>query len=270
MTRSTFQLQTALVHAGFDPGPLDNMPGQRTVAAIHAFQTAKGLPVSDAWFGSPTEPALFPPSPRTVVPMVVDLSHYQQRPSDWGRVAAAGIVGIIEKASQGTGGTDPKYAERRSSVSGSALLWGAYHYLVPGSMLAQVDHFLAAARPDDRTRLALDWEDRGVSLEDVKTWLHRCKELTGRMPDLYSGALIKEALGTKPDADLNGVRLWLSQYSASPTWPTGQWPAGPDLWQFTGDGNGPVPHAVPGITDTNIDISSYAGDPAHLVSTWPG
>ncbi len=42
---SVTQIQQALKAAGFDPGPVDGIRGPRTIAAIKAFQTARGLTV---------------------------------------------------------------------------------------------------------------------------------------------------------------------------------------------------------------------------------
>jgi hypothetical protein len=39
------------------------------------------------------------------------------------------------------------------------------------------------------------------------------------------------------------------------------------LWQYTGDGSGPAPHAIDGC-QKNIDISSYQGDPDQLAAEW--
>ena len=39
------QIQTALVNAGFDPGPVDGRMGKKTIEAIKAFQKAHSLPV---------------------------------------------------------------------------------------------------------------------------------------------------------------------------------------------------------------------------------
>lgn len=40
---TTLQIQQALAAAGFDPGPVDGISGRKTIAAIRAFQTARGL-----------------------------------------------------------------------------------------------------------------------------------------------------------------------------------------------------------------------------------
>ncbi|MBK7938142.1 MAG: peptidoglycan-binding protein [Lewinellaceae bacterium] len=44
------QIQDALVKAGYDPGPVDNVMGTRTKAALTKFQKDKGLPVGNLDF----------------------------------------------------------------------------------------------------------------------------------------------------------------------------------------------------------------------------
>ncbi|MFZ1152332.1 MAG: GH25 family lysozyme [Xanthobacteraceae bacterium] len=62
-------------------------------------------------------------------------------------VKAAGIAGIIHKAAEGVGFTDKLYADRRVRALGVGLLWGAYHFLRPGSIAAsRIDGYLAAHR----------------------------------------------------------------------------------------------------------------------------
>ena len=39
------------------------------------------------------------------------------------------------------------------------------------------------------------------------------------------------------------------------------------LWQYTGDGVGPLPHNVPGI-GRNMDINHYAGSDEELAARW--
>jgi lysozyme len=90
-------------------------------------------------------------------PLVVDLSHHNDV-ADFGAVKAAGIAGIIHKATESIGFTDKLYADRRGRALGVGLLWGAYHFLRPGSIAAQVDFFLKVATPDNTTLLALDHE----------------------------------------------------------------------------------------------------------------
>jgi hypothetical protein len=42
----------------------------------------------------------------------------------------------------------------------------------------------------------------------------------------------------------------------------------PTLWQFTGDGVGPMPHTMPGILTKGIDINSFQGTRDDLVEAW--
>jgi lysozyme len=200
-------------------------------------------------------------------PLVVDLSHHNDV-ADFAAVKAAGMAGIIHKATEGVGFIDKLYADRRGRALGVGLLWGAYHFLRPGSIATQVDFFLKVAAPDETTLLALDHEDERVALIDAKEFLLRVEDAVGRRPVLYSGSVIKEQLGSRIDGYLAAHRLWLAQYSPRPVTPR-NWPSA-WLWQFTGDGLGPKPHSVPGIVDSGIDINSYEGDAMKLAAEWSG
>ena len=78
-------------------------------------------------------------------PLVVDLSHHNDV-TDFSAVKAAGIAGIIHKATEGVGFTDKLYADRRGRALGVGLLWGAYRFLRPGSIAAQLDFFSRSPR----------------------------------------------------------------------------------------------------------------------------
>ena len=49
--------QQALAKLGFDPGVIDGVMGPKTIAAIGAYQTARGL-IVDHWLGSETQTKL--------------------------------------------------------------------------------------------------------------------------------------------------------------------------------------------------------------------
>jgi hypothetical protein len=57
---------------------------------------------------------------------------------------------------------------------------GAYHFLRPVSIPAQVDFFLKIAAPDGTTLLALDHEDERVPLINGKEFLLRVEHAVGR------------------------------------------------------------------------------------------
>jgi len=204
--------------------------------------------------------------PLAINPLVVDLSHNNDV-ADFGEVKAAGYAGIIHKATEATGFVDKMYAIRCGQAMNAGLLWGAYHFLRPVSIPAQVDFFLKIVAPDNTTPLALDQQDERVTLVDAKEFLLRVEHAVGRKAVLYSGFLIKEQLGNRIDGYLAAHRLWLAQHGPRPV--TRNWPCA-WLWQFTGDGVGPKPHIVPGIVDTGIDINHFDGDAVKLAAEWSG
>ena len=203
-------------------------------------------------------------------PVVIDLSHHNDV-RDWNAVKTFGILGVINKATEGNSFVDKTLAIREKPVRDHDILYGAYHYLRPGDPVEQADFFLKAvnslSHPEEML-LALDHEDRDVPLEDAKAFLARILEKTGRRAILYSGFLIKEQLRDDADAFLAQHRLWLSHYSAAPKWPD-NWTA-PWIIQFTGDGVGPEPHNVPGIVAGNkgLDIDHYGGSAEQLTAEW--
>lgn len=204
-------------------------------------------------------------------PVIVDLSHYDDV-QDWDAVAAFPIWGVINKATESTGYVDPTLAIRRQPVADHGLLYGAYHFLRPSIIKDQVDHFLNTVSQLagwESMLLALDHEDDRVSLAHVEEFMARVYELTNRYAVLYSGHVIKEQLGTKISPLLANHKLWLCHYSSNPTWPP-NW-AEPWIIQFTGDGQGPEPHHVPGIvTQDGCDINHYGYSMEQLTSEWAG
>jgi lysozyme len=56
--------------------------------------------------------------------MVVDLSHYDPA-HDYDAVKAAGVTGVIYKATQGQTYQDPTYPKQRRAALKAGLCWGA-------------------------------------------------------------------------------------------------------------------------------------------------
>lgn len=203
-------------------------------------------------------------------PKVVDLSHYDDV-SDWRAVKAFGIVGAVNKATQGRGMVDKTYASRRQSALDAGLLYGAYHFLDGSNPEQQAAHFLEVVNPDQRDLLALDHETTTVPLVNARRFLEFINSKIGRYPLLYSYAsMLAVQFSGHPDAAYWAqVPLWLAHYTTAPSWPH-VW-AKPKLWQFTGDGNGPGPHQVPGIHIAGgCDINSFDGTDDELRAFWLG
>ena len=205
------------------------------------------------------------------VNVVVDLSHHNET-VDFAKMKAAGIVGVIHKATQGLTYVDETYADRRVEALECGLLWGAYHFGVAGDGSDQAQFFLDVTKPDRRTLLVLDYEPNltgpTMSLDQAREFVEHVGEATGRWPGLYSGHLIKEQLGgsTPPDSRLSKCFLWIAQYNGPrplnvpPTFRT--W----TLWQYTDGVHGPAPHRVEGVglCDRNI----FNGSLAQLRRLW--
>jgi lysozyme len=202
-------------------------------------------------------------------PLVIDLSHYNVIEKDLEDARAWGVQGVIHKATEGATYRDRKYKARRWLSQQSGLLFGAYHFLRPGDIAGQVEHFVRSAEPDKDTLMALDHEDERVPVTEVKLFLELLAQKLGRKPVLYSGHVLKGQLGLTLDAFLGSHRLWHAQYGPRPivqrSW------SRPWLWQFTGDGIGPPPHNVPGISipgNKGIDINHFDGTPEQLGASW--
>lgn len=167
-------------------------------------------------------------------PIVVDLSHHNPTP-DWAKLKAGGTVGVIHKATEGTSYVDKTLFERARDAMAAGLCWSTYHFLRPGNMKTQMDHYLGTVNPRQGERMCLDHEDAGVSLADLKEAVSYLVEDPRELQvTIYSGHVIKEQLGSQKDSYLaNTTSLWIAQYTmASPSWPKATWPDW-SLWQYT-------------------------------------
>ena len=216
-------------------------------------------------------------APAAMTPYVVDISHHNTGTLaggviDFEAMQKAGIWGVIHKASQGRAYRDPDYAARRKDATRVGLLWGAYHFNTGDSIDGQVENFLAAADPDDKTLLVLDFEDNrlsNMSIEQAITFLGLAEKRIGRSLAIYSGNRVKANIYRLSGLDrdyLTSHRLWLCQYGPRAVLPTGwaKW----WLWQYTGDGIGPLPHAIAGVKGTGIDLNTYSFSREQLAQEW--
>jgi lysozyme len=199
---------------------------------------------------------------------VIDIYH-GDRVTSFQKAADFGIWGVIHKATTGATGKDKAYKERRQPAINAGLLWGAYHWGTDADITKQVDNFLDTAQPDDHTLVALDYEDKRMTLEMAREFLSLTAQRLGRKPVLYSGHLIKEKLGNKKDRFFGSHRLWLAHYGEHPvvqkSW-SAYW-----LWQYTDNKNKFPPNQVPGVpgdTKGNLDCNSYEGTRTQLTSEW--
>jgi GH25 family lysozyme M1 (1,4-beta-N-acetylmuramidase) len=199
---------------------------------------------------------------------VVDTSHYDDVQDGFAGTKAMGILGVINKLTEGVGYVDPSFNWRRGPAARAGLLYGAYHFIRPGSPLTQVKQFLNRVGDTTGLLLALDHEDPDVTMLAAANWIGSFHELTGSWPVYYSYSAFIQQRRARMDARIFGkCALWLAAYNDHPQWPTNIWP-NYYLHQFTGDGSGPQPHHVPGISIAGgIDLN-IAHDRDSLASTW--
>ncbi|RYH00454.1 MAG: glycoside hydrolase [Alphaproteobacteria bacterium] len=201
---------------------------------------------------------------------VIDISHHNKI-SSFDKVAGAGVLGVIQKATQGFSFKDPTFASNSKRVKSAGMLFGAYHFGTAGDPVAQADFFLSAV--GDTSLLVLDFEanpqGHDMSLLEAEQFVHHVFSRTGRYPGLYSGHTIKEALAaagiaSPSQTELSKCWLWFARYGQSPlipkVWDTWK------LWQYTDGAAGNEPHQVAGIGRCDRDM--FNGTEAELRQLW--
>jgi lysozyme len=201
--------------------------------------------------------------------VIVDLSH--NNPSvDLTRAQAAGILGVIHKATQGTGFSDPAYSARRDQAKAAGLLWGAYHFATGGDAVAQARFFLRTANLSPQDLFVLDFElneaspANTMSLDQAHTFIETVQDATGITAGLYGGAYLKQQLNNADDDVLQGCWLWWAQYGPVPAIPA-TWPSW-TLWQYTDGHHGNPPFEVDGVGPCDRD--QYQGNSSDLQAKW--
>jgi lysozyme len=199
--------------------------------------------------------------------VVIDLSHFNNV-TNFSTVKADGIVGIIHKATQGTGGVDPMYSVRRGQALAAGLWWGAYHFATGDDAVAQAEHFLSVVKPEPTDLLVLDFEQNttgsSMTLAGAEQFVTHVQAATGRWPGLYSGSYIKELLGANQSPTLANCWFWLSEYGSVAHVPA-NW-ATWTMWQYTDGTVGPQPHSVAGVG--NCDRDQFNGEMDGLTRLW--
>lgn len=201
------------------------------------------------------------------VPVVLDLSHYNEFPGDYAALVAGmkqlkarGIVGIIHKATEGVATADARYALRQKAARETGMLWGGYHFLHGGNIATQMNHFLDVGNFNQADLVAVDHET-DATLTELRQFITLVESKIGRQMVIYSGSTIKEQLRENKDAFFGARRLWLAQYGQTAvvqkTWDR-YW-----LWQYSDNG------VIEPITG-KVDLNAYDGLPSQLSAEWSG
>lgn len=175
----------------------------------------------------------------------------------------AGIQLCILKATQGVTYRDPSYDMFCDRAVEAGMLIGAYHFGVDADGVKQADAFLKRCRVGQLMVLDFERYKDPMTVSQAEAFLARVQQVTGKLPVIYYGEYLKSSV----QAGLVGkksliwqCRGWVSQYGPKLV-PI----AGIDtvMWQYTGDGEGPMPHRVDGC-DNDADLSVWVGNLADL------
>ena len=199
---------------------------------------------------------------------VIDISHYNTQ-VDFAQAKAGGIMGVIQKATQGAAYVDPTYATRRPEAEAAGLLWGAYHFGTGDDVTTQVENFLATVGPDNGSMLlVLDFEENtggsSMTLDQARDFVSAVQARTGRWPGFYSSNSYVSSMLDGPDSVLSHCWFWLARYDSTPEVPSA-WPTW-TLWQYTDGSAGEEPYDCPGVGPCDRD--QYNGDATQLTQFW--
>jgi lysozyme len=199
--------------------------------------------------------------------VIVDVSHHNGN-VNFSKVKAAGILGVIQKATQGQVDVDPTYKSNKAKATAAGLLWGTYHFGTASDGIKQAENFLGVVGDASATLLALDFESNptgpSMNLIEARAFVTHIKDKTGRFPGFYSGHYIKELLGADSDPVLANCWFWLAQYGPTPVVPP-NWKTW-TLWQYTDGAFGPDPHTVAGVGRCDRDM--FNGTEEQLKTFW--
>jgi lysozyme len=208
---------------------------------------------------------------------IVDISHHQEKPIDFGKLKDVGITAVIHKATQGTHFKDSKYVQRRKDAEQHGILWGAYHFSedeTDGGKQAR--YFLDFIGDINGIFLSLDYETyhhrnkpevyHNMTIMEAENFVDEISQRIGRLPFFYSGNTIKKMLGARKSTKLGMCKLWVAGYvSESRLKIQNSW-ANWTLWQYTDGKPGHNPNPIAGFG--SWDRSVFEGGDQDLSRIW--
>lgn len=226
------------------------------------------------------------------------LDAYEYTPIDWTKMKNnKRLTAFINKASDGLSpkancgrnplcrvtwrryaATKELYHTRKVLAKTLGMEWGAYHLARPGNPVAQAEHFLSFAKPDEDDLIALDIEHndpkRWMSLSDAEIFARHIKMRTGRYPVLYTNHTTSKFIAANKHKYklLSKLHLWYARYKSNITgvFPMGDWKSY-TLWQFSSMVNcsdQACPWRINGAGNW-IDVNVVAMSPQKLRAVWP-
>ena len=145
----------------------------------------------------------------------IDISNWQAGIDLATVFAQNALDGVIVKATQGTGYTNPKFKEWADWLNTNGKPFGVYHYLDLYGAEAEADHFVSVIEPYlGKCTLTCDFEGNTIRKGTVylKTWLDRVYKQTGVKPFVYVSQSFIATQDFKAIARA-GYPLWVAQYA---------------------------------------------------------
>jgi lysozyme len=193
----------------------------------------------------------------------IDVSRWQGK-IDWTRVAAAGYLFAMIRATIGNDYTDPRFEENWHGAQNAGLLVSAYHVVTPlVTAEQQIKHFfqvLGGRRADLPLVMDVEREDKtapeGIT-RCVKACLGEVENADGRKPIIYTARWFWDrCVLTAPE--WSTYDLWVASYTTAPILPR-DWKSW-RFWQYSESG------VVPGSGSRATDLNWFAGSYADLIS----
>ena len=186
---------------------------------------------------------------------------------------AGGVKLAIFKSSQGSGLIDKMIKPIKTLVghittdsyphraASTGMGVGAYHFGGNSDGRLQALRYLGII--ESGWLMVIDYErypNSQMTIAQLEAFIATIEAQTGRLPWIYYGELLLQQAADgliKKDSIIRRCKAWISRYSSKQPSPID----GHDLvlWQFTGDGQGPMPHTVPGCAN-NADLSMWIGN----------
>lgn len=196
----------------------------------------------------------------TEVCKCIDISHWQDFP-DFEEVAAAGVIAMIHKCTEGTSYIDPNRTRNCNNAMAAGIAVATYHWIKPGNPTGQMKFYLDVLDPADGERVVIDYEEDGCQLDELVEAVKYLKaDPRNLQVTVYSGHLLKEQLGnTRNEYLAENTDLWLAQYtSGEPSWSDetySYW----TLWQYSESGQ------IDGIYGGEVDLNRFNGSDENLL-----
>lgn len=118
---------------------------------------------------------------------------------------------LFVKATEGTGYVNPSHDRQVATARRAGKVIGHYHFLQPGSPVAQARFFVANAKPRHGDLLACDWET-SASVADKDAFLAEVKRLC---PVNRDGLYESKSYKTSRDDGRDGDFLWVADYGVT-------------------------------------------------------